>query len=483
MREAIPVKISNVILDQGLATDRTVANKIIGKCSVRVSPSGYFSALFLLTFTAGFLNHLGFVWSGLIAASVAWAIIPMLFWFDRVEFDGKNLTRKGAMALVRGVFNSTPHRLKIADIEHVETQSLWSLKNGGRVYYRYQSEVSGGGMTFSFASGGKSYRQMVKTLFSLVPEEKLDARSIELRDFLVEPKELERKIKKLKLPSSDILDSTLPKLKRSTFRRDSLKILYQIEETAEVSSYKAVELRQAANELRVAGNLSQAIEAFRRALLWQPENAWLLYEFARGLFSYANAAKNAAWSRRAAAALRLAAKRGKQDAALLTRIGESYFQSGNFDLAAKVFRQTLQIQEENFRAECGLGEIGLQDGKIAHVVYHFQAAVRSAGDSATRRWAQTEAEYFSLLNDNLDYMETEVSRISWLGSVSRGKRICLRLTFINLPVILAGTFADETIAALGWAMTAATASAWAFLTFAESFLDSRSNPSDVLEDE
>lgn len=478
-------KILNVSLDKNVVTNSVAANKITEKCCVRVSPNNYFSGLFLFTLAAGFTNYLGFELLSFVLATAAWTIIPTLLWFDRVEFDGKSLTRKGALAALGKLFKSSPRRLKIGDIEHIETQCGLTLKSGGRVYYRYQSEIFGGGTRFSFASGGKSYRQMVRLLFAVVPEEKLDVRSIELRDFLVEPKEIERKIKELKLPSSDILDSTLPKLRRTKLlRRDSSRQnLYQTGEAAEVSSHKAIELRRAANELRVAGNLSQAIEAFRRALLWQPENAWLLYEFARGLLSYAHAAKNADWSRRAEAALRLAATRGKTDATLLTRIGESYFQVNNFEAAARAFRQTLELRREDFRAECGLGEIGLQDGKIAHVVHHFQAAVRSANDAATRRWAKTEAEYFSLLNDNFNYMETEVARINWLGSASQGRRVCLHLTFAGIAIILLGTLADENIATAGWAITATTSFGWLLLTLIEKLLEARSVPSEVLEDE
>lgn len=484
MRKAASLKVSNVGLDNSLTINPVIADKINGKCSVRVSPEGYLSALFFFTFVACFLSYHGF-WSGsFIVAIAGWTVIPGLLWFDRLEFDGKSLSRKGPIAAFFGFFSSQPRRLKIADIERIETQSWWTLKTGGRIFYRYRSEIYGSEMLFSFASsGGRNYRQMVKTVFSLVPEDKLDARSLELRDFLTEPKELKRRIKKLKLPSSEILDNALPKVRRSKLPRDNRQNLYQVEENAEISNYKSVELRQIANELRIAGNVSQAMEAYRRALLWQPENARLLFEFSRGLMSSAVAAKNMSWRRRSMAALKLAASRGKNDAALLTRIGESYFHSGDFESAAKTFRRALEISPENFRAECGLGEIGLQDGKIAHVVHHFQAAMRSAQDAAAKRWAKTEAEYFSLLNSNFRYMETEFSRISWLDNVSSSKRICLRLTFAGLPVILIGLFASETMAAVGWATSAVTGTAWATLKLAEKILDSRTNPTQILEDE
>ena len=483
MRKASPIKISGVAADNSLRINPVIADQLSEKCCVRVSPEGYLKALFFFTITACFVIYLGFIWSGAIISIAAWTIIPLLLWFDCVEFDGKSLTRKGPIAAIGRLLSAKLRRLKITDIQLVETQSSWTLKTGGRVFYRYRSEISGSDMLFAFASGGKGYRQMIKTLFSVVPEDKLDARSIELRDFLVEPKKLKQKIKKLKLPSTDALDGALPKIKRSKAPRDNRQNLYQIEENAEMSSYKSVELRQVANELRIAGNFPQAMEAYRRALLWQPENAWLLFEFSRGLFSYANAAKNGRWRRRALAALRLAARRGGSDANLLARIGESYFQAGDFEAAAKTFRRTLEVQPENFRAECGLGEIGLQEGKIAHVVHHFQAAARFARDAATKRWAQSEAEYFSLLNSNFKYMETEFSRISWLDSVTNARLICLRLLFTGLPMILIGALVSETLAVLGWAITAVTGLMWAILMLADKFLDSRANPSQILEDD
>lgn len=481
MREVAPVKISNIAAENG-GLANTVAEQKTVKCRVRVSPGGYFGALFFLSFAAGFLNYLSFHWSGLILLVSAWTILPAMLWFDRIEFDGKSLSRKGFVAFLRRIFNSTPRRLKIAEIERIETHSLWTLSSGGRIYYRYSTEISGNEMSFIFASGGKNYRQMIRQLFPLVAEEKLDARSLELRDFLAEPDELERKIEELKLPSADILDSTLPKLKKANLRREERQNIYQIEENAENSNNKAAELRQAANELRIAGNLSQSIEAFRRALLWQPENPGLLYEFADALYAYANAVKNSNWARRAIAALRLAAKRGAQDAALLTRIGESYFYAGNLERAARTFRRALELKTENFRAECGLAEIGLQDGKIAHVVHHYQSAMRAAEDAAAKRWAQGEAEYFSLLNNDVEYMEAEISRIGWLNSATRAKRACLRLTIIGLLAILGGTLFNKQVAAFGWAISAATTMAWAFLTLVEKFLSGRF-PRDEEEDE
>jgi tetratricopeptide (TPR) repeat protein len=465
MGEAAQVKISDSKGAKPIAAEQSAA-----RSRVRVSPGGYFSVLFFATFAAGFVNYLGYSWQAVILAVLAWTVVPALLWFDRIEFDGKYLTRTGFAAVLRRVFGLQPLRLKVAEIEHIESQSLWTLKSGGRVYFRYSTEISGNNLSFVFASGGKSYRQMIQRLFPLVAEEKLDVLSAELRDYLIASGEIERKTAALKLPSADVLDNTLPKLKRTNLIREARQNAAETDEPS-----KAVELRQAANELRIAGNLSQAIEAFRRALLWQPENAGLLHDFARGLYTYANAAKSVEWLRRSRAALRLAARRGDADADLMTRIGESFLQVGNVERAAKAFRRALELQADNFRAECGLAEIGLQDGKLAHVVHHYQAAGRAAEDAAAKRWAQTEADYFSLLSNNEDYMDAEISRINWLTSTSRARRACWRLTFVGLLIILLGSLFNEDFAAVGWALSAGATMIWAVLSIAEKVLNNRSS--------
>src|SRR5205823_1408184 len=57
-------------------------------------------------------------------------------------------------------------------------------------------------------------------------------------------------------------------------------------------------LRLAANELRAAGRLREAAEAFRRALIVIPRDGWLLYEFSRFLRSQAGASRDARLMRR-----------------------------------------------------------------------------------------------------------------------------------------------------------------------------------------
>jgi tetratricopeptide (TPR) repeat protein len=304
-------------------------------------------------------------------------------------------------------------------------------------------------------------------------EDKLDARSLELRDFLNDPKKTGTHAESLQLPSNEVAENALKSASKNDATRRLTRDLWQRENRREEAAKQVRQLRQVANELKLSGNLAQSLEAFRRALFVAPHDGWLLLEFARALHSYAAASRQTKLMRRAFAALRLAAHISSDNAKLLARIGESYFQFGENQRAEQVFRRALEIDAENFRAYCGLAETALNEGKLAHVVHHYQAAARTASDEAGKAWARTEADYFSLLNSDGDYMEAELMRISWLQNAERGSRICLRLAIVGLGVVLFGTFFDNAITELGLAITAGTSLFWLILSLAVKLLQSR----------
>jgi tetratricopeptide (TPR) repeat protein len=447
---------------------------------VRVSPGGYLAALFFFSLVAGFLSYFELNAVSLALFCASWLTFPVLAWFDRIAFDGETLRRTGLLPRIWGRISKHPLELKVADIEQIETQAIRALQTGGRVFYRYRSEVCGANVNFAFASGGKSFRNMVRRLFPLVMEDKLDARSLELRDFLTDPKETGTHVEALHLPSAEVAESALKAVRKNDRMRRFKQNLWQRESLQTEAANQVSQLRQVANELRLSGNLAQSLEAFRRALFVAPKDGWLLLEFARALHSYANTSRQIKLMRRAVAALTLAAHASSDNAKLLARIGESYFQFGETKRAEKAFRQALAIDADNFRAYCGLAETALNDGKLAHVIHHYQAAARTAHDEAAKTWALAEADYFSLLNTDLDYMEAEFTRISWLHNTERGSRICLRLTILGLGVVMFGVFFDDAITELGLALAAGTAIFWLILSLAGKLLQTRS---ELAEDE
>ncbi len=189
-----------------LETAATISGQII---NIRVSPNGYFVVLFLTTFLTAFLVYLEQDLIALVLFGVSWLCFPILAWTDRIVFDGKRLIRTGFVPRVWAWTNSTNFRLKISDIEQVESQALRTLKRGGNVIYRYRTTLQGKNLKFAFASGGDNYRQMIHKIFPLLSDNMLDNRSIELRDYLSEPNETLRKAAFAKIPSAEVLESSL----------------------------------------------------------------------------------------------------------------------------------------------------------------------------------------------------------------------------------------------------------------------------------
>ena len=156
---------------------------------IRVSPNDYFTALFLATFFTGFLVYIEQDLAAVLLFVLSWLIFPVLAYTDRIIFDGRRLTRTGYLPKFWANLNNSRYRLKIKDIEQVETQALRALKRGGNVFYRYRTVIEGKNLRFVIASGGEDYRRMIRAIIPQLSENILDNRSLELRDYLAEPKE------------------------------------------------------------------------------------------------------------------------------------------------------------------------------------------------------------------------------------------------------------------------------------------------------
>lgn len=440
--------------------------------SVRVSPGDYLAVFCTLTFAAALLLRAEIDLVALAVLGFAWLIIPTLAFTDRVVFDGQSLSRIGLFPFVIRAVRGRAQELPIEDIERVESMAVRTLRRGGRVRYRYRSEISGKGISFVIASGGSNYRNMVKRLFPLICDDKLDPRSCELRDFLVDRKSLKTKVDSLQLASTEVLEGATADLEhvaKGRVQRQRVKT----SESSEVDSERAVLLRRVGNELRTAGRLRQAAEAFRRALLVTPNDAWLIYDFSRFLRSQASAMGDSRLLSRARAGLALAAKRAGDDSDLLTRIGESFFEYGDLRQAARVFRRALDFDPRAFRAELGLAEVALRNGKLAHVIHHYNGAARLVTDESLARFARGEADYYTRLNDDDDYLATELRRFGWLQQIGGARRISVRLTLASLMLLFVGVTLDDSLATLGWSFASVSITSWIVVTLAGRVLSHR----------
>lgn len=440
---------------------------------IRVSPNSYFAALFLSAFFSAMLFYLEYDKLSAVFFSLSWLSVPLLLWSDYISFDGKRIARTGFLPKLWAQVNSSRSRLKISDIEQIETHALRALKRGGNVFYRYRTSVRGKGREFVFASGGEEYRKMVQAIFALVPENILDNRSIELRDYLSEPKEALMKAEFARIPSAEVLENSFDK---HLLKNQKTKSSSEEEEQAE-------DLRVLANELRLSGYLLQSLEAFRRALVLNPKDGWILFEFARCLHSFAGSEKNQKLQKKALAALRLAEKRSNGDGELLARLGETYFQFGDLNRARKVFQNVMDSIGENFRAVRGLAEIALREGKIAYVIHHFSTANRLAETTALRRWTRDETDYFTKLNTDEDYMDLEISRINMLETLETSKRTVLKIALFAFPAILVGVVGEDSlIADIGWTIASVSLVIWVGIIIGENLFAERI-PLDLVEEE
>lgn len=427
--------------------------------SVRVSPGGYLAAACILTFAATLLLRAQYDLYSLITIALAWVVTPVLAFTDRIIFDGQTLSRKGLIPLFNKLVKGRSQSLDVEEIERVETSAVRTIRRNGRVRYRYRSEVTGRGRSFIFASGGDSYRRMVRTLFPLLGYDKVDARSSELRDYLTDARTLRVNLEMLKIASPDVLESATNELERGGKK----EARHQRPEWAGPSAVDVERgrlLRLAANELRAAGRLREAAEAFRRALIAIPRDGWLLYEFSRFLRSQAGALRDARLMRRSRACLRLAFRRAGEDAPLLSRIGESFYEYGESAQAARSFGRALELNARAFRAEIGLAEIALRSGKLAHVIHHYDAAARIAPDEALARYARRESEYYARLNNDDEYLASELRRINWLQNLQGARRMAARVTLVSVLVALVGPSLDEALEGVGWSLASSSLVVW-----------------------
>jgi tetratricopeptide (TPR) repeat protein len=425
--------------------------------AVRVSPGSYLALASVFTFVSALLlrSHYDGLALGLII--LAWLVVPLLALVDRIVFDGLSIRRRSPGLLVLQTLFGYSRHLSITDFESVETTAVRTLRRRGSVRYRYRTQITGKGKEFVIGSGGQSYRRFIRELLPLVHEDKLDNRSRDLRDYLSEPGAVDRKTQLSQLASEDLLDTTEVDYRVGGKQNSRLGSSH----TPSVEDIERAHLlRRLGNELRVSGRLREAGEAFRRALKVTPRGAWLIYDFARLLRSQASAQSDAKLLQRARAALRLASMRADDDLVLLPLIGESMLECGDSRLARQALHRTVEIDSGNFKARLALADLALREGKLAHVIHHYQEAVRVTTEPALARYAKRERDYYTLLNDDEEYLATELRRINWLQHVTRLRRLSSRVINGGILLALGGGFVDPAFGSVGWSLASSAMIIW-----------------------
>lgn len=451
----------------------------VRRISIRVPAYSYITAIFVGSFFSALAFYLEINWIGYLLFFICWIVLPLLALTDRIVFNGKRLYRSGLLPKSWAYLSGSRFWLKIKDIEQVETHISPRLKRGGRVYFKYQTAVRGKGSEFCFSSGGGDYRNFVRSLLGLISEEVLDAGSIEVRDYVGEPALARKKARQSDIPPADVLENA--------FRTSGLRLRGNRRSVADgqvpISRDKASSLRMLGNQLRLSGSLLQALESFRRAASIRPDDAWLLFDFARCIQSFAGTEGDARLERMAGAMMRLAERRAGNDGKLLARLGESYFQLGEWQRSRMAFRKAVDAVGEHFRSIRGMAEIALRDGKLAHVVHNFSTASRLAESPAARRWSKAEAEYFTRLSNDDEYLEMELGRVNLLDALDRWRGTTLRLCLLGFPFIGLGLYFDDaTTANCGWILSGGMLVLWIGILLASRVFSPRIAPELLSED-
>jgi len=434
--------------------------------SIRAFAPFYAASGLLSVFFGALAIYLDFFIVAATLFLVGLVVVPVLRATDKIVFDGKRLIRTGLLPRMWLRANGMRTALKLKNIEQVDTVTAGSFKRGGRVRYLHRTSVFGNAPAMVFSGTGRRYRRMLRALLPTIEPHLLDRNSFSLREHCVEPFEAILAATELKIPPSDVLAPSI--LKKVNVRQNKT----DVDVIGDVAL--ANRLRKAANQLSVTGSLIRAFEAYRRALLIDKENAWLLFEFAQNCSALARVERNGDLQHRAAAALRLAERRANGDAELLERIGETYREFGYAKRAATAYQAAIEHIDNCFRALIGLAELALDDGRLAHVVHNFSAANRAISSKALQKWTRSEADYFSRLTEDDEYMEIEVSRLNLVEKLDRWRGTAFRVAFYSLPLIVAGVlFSEPLVTDAGWLVSSIAFLLWAAMGIGFKMLSTR----------
>lgn len=433
------------------------------RLSVRVPLNNYVTAFMVGSFFAGLFVYLEFDRFAYATFVISWILVPLLAFSDRIVFDGKRLRRTGILPRIWAAFTGGRSRIRIRDIEQIDSSTLRIIKRGGIAQYRFRTAIRGRDVLFVITSGGAEHRNMLTAILSAVPDEVLDQRSIDLRDYLADPKEVAMKASFSRIPEADVLESTL--FSRPSSRLSSVR-------PADDDSVSE-DLRTLGNELRIAGRVHQSLEVFRRAFHRERANARLYFDLARCLFVMAGIRRDSKLHRRSVAALRLAERHSQNDGDLLARLGETYFQVGDFKRASTAFLNAIE-KGSGYLGSRGLAEIALREGKLAHVVHQFTSAHENAGSRAAKRFSQTEADYFSNLTSDNAYLDLEVHRVNLVNSLATAGRTSLTITLFGFVPLIFGLVTDDLLLAdIGWAVSGIALIIWCVLRVVSRMLAAR----------
>ncbi|HEY6122789.1 MAG TPA: hypothetical protein VIV66_22735, partial [Pyrinomonadaceae bacterium] len=99
-----------------------------------------------------------------------------------------------------------------------------------------------------------------------------------------------------------------------------------------------------------------------------------------------------------------------------------------------------------------------------------------ASEKSLAVFARREADYYARLNDDDDYLVTELRRINFLQHASRLRRLAATVTNAGILLALVGSYYDPTFAGIGWSLASSALIAWLAALVAIRVLGPRRKP-------
>jgi tetratricopeptide (TPR) repeat protein len=157
-------------------------------------------------------------------------------------------------------------------------------------------------------------------------------------------------------------------------------------------------------------------------------------------------------------------------------VGESFLEWGETTRAQSSFQKAIELDPGNFRARMGLASLALREGKLAHVIHQYRDAARAGFEKALANYARREADYYARLNDDDEYLVSELRRINWLQHALRVRRLAARVTNVGILAALVAPYIDESLVGICWSLASSSLLAWILSLFGIQLLSKRRTP-------
>ena len=357
------------------------------------------------------LAMLGFIAIGVLTANqiygagawvfaAAYIALSVVFLCDKIVFDGTTLKRRGPGAWLLALLGK-PRVLSLDDVEAI---SSYAGKASGEAL-KFQTLILSAEVGWSVNSNEPTYQPFIKALFKAVNPQMLDPLSTELLLYWRETEPL--------FTLTNEVARTARHLER--WRRKAIKLSFDgLHEAA--ASYFKIAYEQAPQDPQLAYDIGRFLR--RRAI-------------AMGALSQ----RGEADLRRAETYFRMAGRlaRAQQNARILERVGEAFYEFHHLEAAQKYFELAAQVDPVRPRANIGLAGIALQNAQGARAVYAYNQAVHGAvatGAVGLSNLAARKSEYYERLMNDDAFLSAEAGWSVVLNQLKWAQRVAL-LTFLG----------------------------------------------------